>query len=172
MTLKLGLAAGIVAAFALPSLALADATVRDAFARATPPNAQNGAAYATISSETGDRLLSVATPAARMAQIHDTAVTDGVAKMREMEGGLEIPAGQSVALNPGGKHIMLMGLTGPLVEGAEITLTLTFEKAGAIEVSAPVVKVIPSANLFEEMMMETHGEHDHEHDHSGHVHTQ
>jgi len=99
-------------------------------------------------------------------------VTDGVARMREMEGGLDIPAGQSVALNPGGKHIMLMGLTGPLVEGAEITLTLTFEKAGAIEVSAPVVKVIPSANLFDEMMMETHGKHDHEHDHSGHDHTQ
>lgn len=141
MTIKTGLAAGFLAAFALPSLAFADATVSDPYARATPPNARNGAAYATINSTTGDRLLSVVTAAAKMAEIHETTVQDGVARMREIEGGLEIPAGGAVTLAPGGKHIMLMGLTGPLAEGAEITLTLTFEKAGEIEATAPVRKL-------------------------------
>lgn len=146
MTFKTSLAAGFLAAFALPSLALADAAISDPYARATPPNARNGAAYATISSAEGDRLLSAATDAAKMVQIHDTRMEDGVAKMREIEGGLEIPAGHTVSLAPGGKHIMLMGLAGPLEEGAEITLTLTFEKAGEIEVTAPVRKVGAAAH--------------------------
>jgi len=140
MTFKTGLAAGLIAAFALPSLALADATVSDPYARATPPGARNGAAYFAVSSAEGDRLLSVVTAAAKMAEIHETIVQDGVARMREIAGGLEIPAGHTVTLAPGGKHLMLMGLTGPLVEGAEITLTLTFEQAGEIAVTAPVRK--------------------------------
>lgn len=138
MTFKTSLAAGLLAAFALPTAALADAAILDAYARATPPGARNGAAYATISSVEGDRLLGAASPAAAMVQVHDTTVEGGVAKMREIEGGLEIPPGGSVSLEPGGKHIMLMGLAGPLMEGEEITLTFTFEKAGAIEVAAPV----------------------------------
>ncbi len=145
MTIKSSLFAGVLTVFALPALvstvALADAAISDPFARATPPNAKNGAAYATISSTEGDRLISVATGAARMVQIHDTKVEDGVAKMREIEGGLEIPAGRSVTLAPGGKHVMLMGLTGPLAEGEDVTLTFTFEKAGEIEITAPIKKL-------------------------------
>lgn len=142
MILKTSLAAGLLAAFAIPSVALADAAISNPFARATPPNAKTGAAYAAIASVEGDRLLAVASPAAEMGQIHDMKIEDGVAKMREIEGGLEIPAGQTVSLAPGGKHLMLMGLTGPLVEGSDITLILTFEKAGEVEVTAPVKKVM------------------------------
>jgi len=62
-----------------------------------------------------------------------------VMKMRPLA-GLDIPAGQSVTLKPGGEHIMLMGLNGPLREGQSFPLTLTFEKAGAREVTVPVGK--------------------------------
>lgn len=141
MTFRTSLVAGVLAAISIPSFALADAAISDPYARATPPNAKNGAAYAAISSTEGDRLLSVATDAAKTAQIHDTKVEDGVAKMREIEGGLEIPAGHAVSMAPGGKHVMLMGLTGPLAEGEEVTLTFTFEKAGDIEITAPIKKV-------------------------------
>ena len=62
-----------------------------------------------------------------------------VMKMRPLA-GLDIPAGQSVTLKPGGEHIMLMGLNGPLHEGQSFPLTLTFEKAGTREVSVAVEK--------------------------------
>jgi hypothetical protein len=62
-----------------------------------------------------------------------------VMKMRPLA-GLDIPAGQSVTLKPGGEHIMLMGLKGPLREGQSFPLTLTFEKAGAREVTVAVEK--------------------------------
>jgi len=52
----------------------------------------------------------------------------------------DIPAGQPVTLKPGGEHIMLMGLNGPLREGQSFPLTLTFEKAGAREVTVAVKK--------------------------------
>jgi len=158
MTLNTGLAAGLFAALALPSLALADAAVSDPFARATPPNAKNGAAYATISSAEGDRLLSAATAVAKMAEIHETIVQDGVARMREIEGGLEIPAGHTVTLAPGGKHIMLMGLAGPLAAGEEITLTLTFEKAGEVVVTAPVKKLGAMEHGHDAMDGMSHGQ--------------
>jgi hypothetical protein len=59
-------------------------------------------------------------------------------KMNELPDGLVIPAGESVALAPGGFHLMFMDLTGPLVEGESVTVTLTFEKTGAVEVQLPV----------------------------------
>jgi len=62
-----------------------------------------------------------------------------VMKMPRLD-GLAIPAGQPVTLKPGGEHIMLMGLNGPLREGQSFPLTLTFEKAGAREVTVAVEK--------------------------------
>ncbi len=151
MTIRSSLVAGVLAAFAFPSLALADAAVSSPFGRATPPGAKTGAAYATISSAEGDRLISVSTASAKTTQIHDTKMENGVAKMREIEGGLEIPAGHTVSLAPGGKHIMLMGLTGPLKEGEAISLTFTFEKAGEVVVTAPVKKVMAGHDAHKAM---------------------
>ena len=62
-----------------------------------------------------------------------------VMKMRELAEGLEIPAGATVALAPGGYHIMFMGLNQAFVEGESITITLVFEKAGSVEVELPVL---------------------------------
>ena len=113
--------------------------VSNAWARATPGKAENGAAYVTIVSPTPDRLLSASSPAAKKAELHTMEMAGMVMKMRPIA-GLDIPAGQPVALKPSGEHIMLIGLQQPLREGQSFTLTLNFEKAGARTVSVAVEK--------------------------------
>ena len=113
--------------------------VSDAWARATPAKAENGVAYLTIRTPTPDRLVSVSSPVAKTAELHTMEMAGMVMKMRPLA-GLDIPAGQSVTLKPGGEHIMLMGLNGRLRGGQSFPLTLTFEKAGAREVTVSVEK--------------------------------
>jgi copper(I)-binding protein len=130
------------AALAAASAVLAQSNqleVSNAWARATPAKAENGAAYVTILSPTPDRLLSASSPAAKKAELHTMEMAGMVMKMRPVA-GLDIPAGQPVALKPGGEHIMLIGLQQPLREGQSFTLTLNFEKAGARTVSVAVEK--------------------------------
>ena len=86
----------------------------------------------------GSLVAVVATPLAGSSMIHDMSMDGGVMKMAEMTGGLPLVANQAVTLAPGGKHIMLMGLTGPLVEGVTVPLTLTFEATPAMTVQAVV----------------------------------
>jgi copper(I)-binding protein len=114
-------------------------TARDAWARATAPGMTVGAVYLSLQGgATADSLVAAATARARMTQIHVVTETDGMARMRETE-AVDVPAGKRVLLAPQGTHIMLMGLTQPLVAGERFTLTLTFAKAGAREVSVHVV---------------------------------
>jgi copper(I)-binding protein len=113
--------------------------VSQAWARATPARAENGAAYVTIVSPTPDRLVSVSSPVAKKTELHTMEMAGMVMKMRPVA-GLDIPAGQPVALKPGGEHIMLIGLEHPLREGQSFPLTLNFEKAGARTVSVAVEK--------------------------------
>jgi len=86
-----------------------------------------------------DRLIAASIELSNMVQIHQTTVVDGVAQMGEVEGGVEIPAGGIAELRPGGYHIMLMDLTGDLVEGKTITVTLTFEVAGEVTIEVPII---------------------------------
>ena len=111
------------------------------FTRATLPNAPVGGGFLTIEN-TGaeaDRLISATSSVAKDTQIHEMAMEGDVMKMRELPDGLEIPAGQTVVLAPGGFHIMFMGLNQAFVEGETVTVTLTFEKAGTVEVPLPVM---------------------------------
>ncbi len=112
------------------------------FARATAPAARAGAAYMTIDNAgpAGDRLLSARSPVAGRIELH-TIVKDGdVMRMREVEGGIEVPAGGRATLQPGGFHVMLMDLKAPLKEGDRFQLKLTFEKAGIVEVEVAIEK--------------------------------
>ena len=134
----LALAASLVVA----SAALAQTNqleVSNAWARATPGKAENGAAYLTIQSPTPDRLLSVSTPVAKKAELHTMSMEGMVMKMRPLA-DLDIPAGQPVTLKPGGQHVMLLGLDAPLREGQSFPLTLTFEKAGTRTVTVAIEK--------------------------------
>ncbi|HYZ40658.1 MAG TPA: copper chaperone PCu(A)C, partial [Stellaceae bacterium] len=86
-----------------------------------------------------DRLVSASTPAAKKAELHTMSMQGMVMKMRPLA-GLDIPAGQPVALKPGGEHIMLLGLKQPLREGQSFPLTLDFAKAGQRTVTVSVEK--------------------------------
>lgn len=105
-------------------------------ARATPPGAPVSGGFMTIRN-TGtepDRLIGGSADFSETFQVHEMKMDGDVMKMREIEGGLEIPAGGEVELAPGGYHVMFIGLKEPMVDGDKRKVTLTFEKAGSIEV--------------------------------------
>ncbi len=132
--LGLALAAGQAPAheFKLGSL-----TIVHPWARATPPGAQVGGGYFTIenSGTEPDRLLSVTAEIAGRSDLHEMAVVDGIMKMRPLDNGVEIPAGGSVKFDPSAYHVMFMELKKPLKEGQKFSGTLTFEKAGTVDVT-------------------------------------
>ena len=84
-----------------------------------------------------DRLVQVTCPLAGMTQLHETVVEGATSRMEPVE-AIELPAQGHVDLKPGGTHVMLLELERPLEEGEEITCTLTFERAGSVEITAPV----------------------------------
>jgi copper(I)-binding protein len=113
-------------------------TVSQAWARATAPGVDVGAAYLTIDGGAADdNLVSASTARATMVHLHTVEESGGVAKMRAVE-GINVPAGKRVVLAPKGTHIMLMGLTKPLVAGETFPVELRFAKAGAVDVTVLV----------------------------------
>ncbi|MEO0930830.1 MAG: copper chaperone PCu(A)C [Pseudomonadota bacterium] len=101
----------------------------------TPATAQSGAGYLTIFNhgDTDDQLLVVKADFPRV-MLHQTEVTDGIAKMTHVD-SIKIPAREVVALEPGGMHVMFMRLAGdPFTIGEEFEATLVFEKAGEMHV--------------------------------------
>ena len=110
--------------------------IQDLRARATAPGAPVGAGYLTIMNmgEQEDLLVRVNAPFAGHTEIHEIKMDGDVAKMRPLQSGLKIPAGQSVNLTPGGLHLMFMDLQHPLKAGDTHTIVLHFKYHG--EVSA------------------------------------
>lgn len=110
------------------------------WSRATVPGAKVAAGYLTVKN-TGsedDKLVSVTGEIVPKAEIHQMSMDNGVMTMRPVEGGLPVPAGGTLELSPDGYHIMFMGLTSPIKEGARFKGTLTFEKAGTVDVEFAV----------------------------------
>jgi len=114
--------------------------IEDPYARAASPIAKSGAAFMHIinNGDVDDRLIAVRTDAAMMPELHTHLMEDGIAKMREVEGGFEILAGETTTLERGSLHIMLMGLTRPFIHGETITLTLIFEQSGELTIEIPI----------------------------------
>ena len=112
------------------------------WSRATPPGAKVAGGYLIIKNSGGepDRLVSISSDVSQKAEVHEMAVKDGVMTMRPLTGGVEIPAGGEVKLEPGSFHIMFVGLKEPAVEGVKFPGTLTFEKAGKVDVEFAVDK--------------------------------
>ncbi len=106
--------------------------------RATVAGIQSSSAYVTIANNgaADDLLLSVKSIIANKVEIHTMGMLDGVMRMRHVDGGLLIKAGEKLALAPGGLHIMLMGLNTKLVSGTQYKIILVFEKAGDVTVLA------------------------------------
>lgn len=119
--------------------AAAGVSIRDAWCRPTPNGATTAACYVTATAQgRADRLIGVSTPAAGMAMVHQMAMQDGVMKMGDGPSSLTLPDGQAVVLAPGGTHLMLMGLKGPLTAGSTVSLTLDFAEAPDVTVQAQV----------------------------------
>ncbi len=113
--------------------------VEDAWARETPPGVTNGAAYVTLINEASDkdRLVSVRGAVSETVELHTHLMEGDMIMMRQVE-SIEVDAGDRTVLEPGGKHLMLIGLKQPLVAGDRFPLTLEFEKAGEITVQVEV----------------------------------
>ena len=96
----------------------------------------NGAGYMTLTNAGSepDILMAVETPAAAKVEIHEGAVSGGVMRMARLKHGLTIPAKGSVALAPGGYHLMMLKLTRPFVVGDKVPATLVFQHAGRLNV--------------------------------------
>jgi copper(I)-binding protein len=122
---KKPLIAWLFAAAALP--VLAETTVSEPWVRATVPQQKATGAYMELKSDADARLVSVSSPAAGVAEVHEMAVVDDLMTMRRLA-SLELPAGRAVELKPGGYHVMLIGLKQQVKEGEQVPLTLVIER--------------------------------------------
>ena len=124
---------------ATPAAAADALSVSDAYIRAPQPGSHVAAAYLQIDNKSAaaDKLLAVRT-AAGEASVHEMKMEGSVMRMRTLASGLDVPAGGSVALQPGGFHIMLEKLAKPLTPGDRVPMILSFAKAGDVPVTFDV----------------------------------
>lgn len=141
MSIKLISAAALAACLSTAAFA-GDMAIKvtDSYARSASPAAKTGAAFISLMnmSDADDRLIGAASPAAKRVELHTHIENDGVMRMVHVEEGFPVEAGGMIVMQRGGQHVMLMGLNGALVQGAEVPVTLTFEKAGEVEIMVPV----------------------------------
>ena len=118
-------------------------TLSDLQVRATPAGVPTSAAYLTIANagKGADRLLSIDCACADAAMMHKSEIKGGISSM-SMVDSVAIPPGGKVTFSPGGLHVMLVGVKGPLKAGKTQTLTLRFEKAGTVKAGFDVVNEI------------------------------
>jgi periplasmic copper chaperone A len=127
------------ASIAAPAKGAGPPQVSDAWSRPTPPGIAVGAVYLTIENAgaVADRLLTASSPIAATVEFHQSVKTGGIMSMRAVP-FIECPAGAVVKIAPGGLHIMLTGLKGPLVLGSSYPITLQFRDAGRVSVTVSV----------------------------------
>ncbi len=135
------------AAVAGPSGA-GDLELEGAYARAMLPGQPVGGGFVTIKNtgDEDDRLVSASSPAAGAVELHEMAMQGEVMKMRKIDDGIPVPAGETVELRAGGLHMMFMQVKTPFAEGDAVPVTLTFEKAGDIELTLPVTSAAPGGH--------------------------
>lgn len=144
---------------AAPDSPAADAiTITDAWVKTA--DSGMSAAFGELRNDGADDLtvVSATTTASDMLELHETVENEsGAMVMREIEGGFVIPAGESLDLEPGGDHLMLMGLVAPLVAGDEVTFTLTLDDDSTFEFTAPAKDYAGANETYEggDMNMES-----------------
>lgn len=111
----------------------------DPYVRAVPPGMANSAAFMQLKNndKNGHALVAAESPAAKMVELHTHVHEGGMMMMRKID-KIDLPAGQPVALQPGGLHVMLMGLVKELKPGDQVELTLIYEDGSKSKLSAPV----------------------------------
>ncbi|PIE00544.1 MAG: hypothetical protein CSA79_03585 [Thiothrix nivea] len=113
-----------------------DLVIDSPYTRTTPPSAPVAGGFMKITNngKEADTLTGGEVDFSEVVEIHEMPMIDGVMKMRQLEGGLEIPPGETVELKPGSYHVMFIKLKEQMIEGDKHKATLTFEKAGDVEV--------------------------------------
>lgn len=123
--------------------------VKDAWVRTSVQGQKATGAFMKITAKEGGTLVGVASPVAGVAEVHEMKMDGDVMRMRALPNGLALPAGKTVALTPGGYHVMLMDLKATLPKDSTIPLTLTFKNAkgeqSQVELKVPVATTAPGA---------------------------
>ena len=121
--------------------------VKDAWVRTSVQGQKATGAFMKITAKEGGTLVGVASPVAGVAEVHEMKMDGDVMRMRALPNGLALPAGKTVALTPGGYHVMLMDLKATLPKDSTIPLTLTFKDAkgveSRVELKLPVATTAP-----------------------------
>lgn len=138
----LALAAGVASAQTVE--------VRDAWVRAAVPGQSGTGAFMSLTAKDGAKLVGVSSPVAGVAEVHEMKMDNDVMRMRAVP-ALDLPAGKTVALKPGGYHVMLMELKQALPQGSTVPLTLTLRDAkgreSKVEMKLPVAASAPGAAM-------------------------
>ena len=107
--------------------------VKDAWIRMSVQGQMSTGAFMKITARENMTLVSVSTPVAGVAEVHEMKMEGDVMKMRAVKGGLQLPAGKTVELSPGGYHLMVMDLKAALPKGSTVPFTLVFKDAKGVE---------------------------------------
>lgn len=123
--------------------------VKDAWVRAAVPGQSGTGAFMNITAKDGAKLVGVSSPVAGVAEVHEMKMENDIMRMRAIP-ALDLPAGKTVALKPGGFHVMLMELKQTLPQGSSVPLTLTLRDAkgqeSRVELKLPVAASAPGAS--------------------------
>ena len=149
--------ASMFVSFLLPAFAFAFAAaavyaqtanvdVKDAWVRSTVPGQMGTGAFMKITAKSGTQLVGVSSPVAGVGEVHEMTIDKDIMRMRAMP-ALDLPAGKTIELKPGGYHVMLMDLKQPLLKDSKVPLTLLFKDAKGVqtkmELSLPVTNIAP-----------------------------
>ena len=142
------------------NMSAADVVVKDAWVRTSVPGQQATGAFMTLTAKNGVKLVSLSSPAAGVAEVHEMKMEGDIMRMRAVAGGLDLPAGKTVELKAGGYHVMLMDLKAALPKDSTIALTLVFKDAkGAeskLELKVPVATTPPTGKPVMDMSQHKH----------------
>lgn len=135
-------AALVLASSSLFAAAADQVRVEQAYVRAVPPGSANSAAFMKLTNTDSNphSLTTAKSPAAKVMELHTHTEEGGMMKMRRVE-RIELPVGEQVVLQPGGLHLMLIGLAGDLKENQEIEVSITFEDGSTLPLTLPVKRV-------------------------------
>ena len=117
--------------------------VKDAWVRSAVPGQSGTGAFMSITAKDGAKLVGASSPVAGVTEVHEMKMDGDVMRMRAVP-ALDLPAGITVQLKPGGYHVMLFELPRQFRDGERFPLTLRFEKAGEVEVAVAVQKDAPA----------------------------
>ena len=139
----------LIAALACGAAYAQNVEIREAWIRTSVPGQKATGAFMKITAKDGVKLVGASSPAAGVAEVHEMKMEGDVMKMRAVSGGLDIAAGKTVELRPGGYHVMLMDLKAALQKDSTIPLTLVFKDAkgseSKVELKVPVATTAPGA---------------------------